>query len=99
MKEALYLLFREVIIVLTCVIILEGVYYYEILSFEYFHDDDGYMVIIGDQSDFFPFINVGGTTYCILLMLGFYTVLGFIFCILAQKQVEKWTEMEKLAND
>ena len=38
-KDAVYILFREVVIVLACILILEGLYYYEILSYSYFMDN------------------------------------------------------------
>jgi hypothetical protein len=40
-----------------------------------------------------------GATYCILMAILLWTILGFIFMKSAQKQVEKWREIEQIATD
>jgi len=85
LKEAIYVLFREVVIALLCMVILEGLFYSEILTFNYYQDPTGNLVIVGDHSNYFPSLNMGGTTYCILLALFMYTLLGFLLCVIAQK--------------
>lgn len=64
LKDAVYVLFREVVIVLSCILVLEGLHFYEVLQFTY--------------------IDMTGTTYCALLALFIWTVLGFIFILSAQ---------------
>jgi hypothetical protein len=63
LKDAVYVLFREVVIVLSCILILEALHFYKALKF--------------------TSIDMTGTSYCALLALFIWTVLGFIFILSA----------------
>ena len=38
LKDAVYILFREVVIGLICIVVLEALFYYEILNYDYYTD-------------------------------------------------------------
>jgi hypothetical protein len=84
-KDAVYILFREVVIVLICILILEGAYYYEIMTYTYYYDSSNNLIIVGANNDVLPSFNISGTTYCSLLALFIWTMLGFILCVMAQR--------------
>ena len=65
LKDAVYVLFREVVIVLTGALILEGLNYYQ------------WIKLSKDYSI--------GLSYCILMTLAIWTVLGLIMIVAAQK--------------
>ena len=82
-KDAVYVLFREVVLALSCILALEALYYYEIVTYKCYIDSSDNIIVIGNET--IPSFTINGATYCTLLTLFFYAVLGFIFCIMAQK--------------
>ena len=79
LKDAVYVLFREVVIVISGLIILQGLAYYTVINI------DKEKVI--------------GIIYCVLLALLIWTSLGFVMVLSAQKNIKKWKEFERIAND
>ena len=64
-KDSMYVLFREVVIVLACLLILDAAQYYNLLTF--------------------TTINITAASYCALMALFIWTVLGFSLAVYAQR--------------
>jgi hypothetical protein len=90
LKDAVYVLFREVMIGVTCVLVLEAIYYYEIMSFNYYYDKEGKLVIMGKPTTILSSFFISGSTYCALLAFLIWALLGFFICVFAQMQIDKW---------
>jgi hypothetical protein len=79
LKDSVYVLFRECIIVICGSLGVEALKFYGVLNFS-------------QESEI-------GMSYCILLIVFLWIIIGLILVISAQKQIERWRELEKITSD
>eukprot|EP00347_Sterkiella_histriomuscorum_P016480 403353018 len=79
LKEAIYVLFREVVIVLVGAVVIEALNYYDIFNFSR--------------------ENSIGVSYCILVTLFLWTLLGIILVVAGHRQVKKWDKYEAITQN